>query len=73
MLKKVVNLTRQWFKPNSKATMFPLTPLSLPEGITEQQLFNFITSVRVQDAPEAEMIAYRTQDFLPFCIYMEMS
>ena len=47
--------------------IFPLTPpLPLPEGISEQQLFDFITSVRVKDAPEAEMKAYGTNDFKRF-------
>lgn len=48
-------------------TLFPLTPsLPLPDGVTEQQLFNFVTSIRVQDAPEIEMRAYGTQDFKRF-------
>lgn len=47
--------------------MFPLVPpLPLPQGVSEQQLFDFVTSVRVQDAPEAEMRAYATQDFRRF-------
>ena len=41
-------------------------PLSLPEGVNEQALFDFVTSVRVQDAPEEEMRAYGTQDFRRF-------
>ncbi len=41
-------------------------PLPLPEGISEPQLFAFITSVRVADAPEAEMSAYGTHDFRRF-------
>ena len=46
---------------------FPLTPpLQLPKNITEKQLFDFVTSVRVQDAPEAEMRAYGEQDFRRF-------
>ena len=51
-------------KPN---TVFPLTPpLPLPMGISEQQLFDFVTSICVQDAPKAEMLAYGTQDFRRF-------
>jgi SAM-dependent methyltransferase len=47
--------------------VFPLQPpLPLPEGVSEQQLFDFITSVRVQDAPEEEMRAYGTHDFRRF-------
>lgn len=54
------------FKRKSSAK-FPLTlPLPLPEGLTEKQLFDFVTSIRVQDAPEAEMRAYGTQDFRRF-------
>lgn len=44
-----------------------LTPeLPLPSGITEQQLFDFVTSVRVENGPEAEMRAYGTHDFRRF-------
>lgn len=46
---------------------FPLAPpLPLPTGVTEGKLFDFVTSVRVQDAPEAEMRAYGTCDFRRF-------
>lgn len=46
---------------------FPLTPLlPLPVGVSEQQLFEFVTSVRVQDAPDAEMRAYATSDYRRF-------
>ena len=41
-------------------------PLPLPAGVSEQQLFDFITLVRVHDAPEAEMRAYGTHDFCRF-------
>lgn len=41
-------------------------PLSLPNGLSEQQLFDFVTSVRVSDAPEEEMRAYGTHDFRRF-------
>ena len=51
----------------SPASMFPLRPnLPLPEGVSEQQLFDFVTSIRVADAPEAEMRAYGTHDFRRF-------
>lgn len=66
MLKRAVRAIRRrlsW-KPGA---MFPLAPsLPLPEGISDQQLFDFVTSVRVQDAPEAEMRAYGTHDFRRF-------
>ena len=46
---------------------FPLSPpLPLPAGVSESQLFDFITSVRVRDAPKAEMLAYATCDFRRF-------
>ncbi|MDD2768535.1 MAG: class I SAM-dependent methyltransferase [Methylococcus sp.] len=54
-------------KVQNLAEMFPITPhFPLPDGVSEQQLFDFITSVRVQDAPEAEMRAYGTHDFRRF-------
>lgn len=47
--------------------MFPLMmPLPLPDGVTEKELYNFVTSVRVADAPEAEMKAYGEHDFRRF-------
>lgn len=49
------------------ASLFPLNrELPLPSGLTEQQLFEFVTSARVEDAPEDEMIAYGTHDFKRF-------
>lgn len=66
MLKKAVRAIRRRLSVNPVA-MFPLAPpLPLPDGLTEQQLFEFVTSVRVQDAPEAEMRAYGTHDFRRF-------
>lgn len=44
----------------------PSPPLPLPAGVSEQQLLDFVTSVRVQDAPEAEMRGYGTCDFRRF-------
>jgi SAM-dependent methyltransferase len=38
----------------------------MPAGVSEQQLFDFVTSVRVQDAPEAEIRAYGAHDFRRF-------
>lgn len=64
--KKIVRTARKRLKKNPKST-FPLSPpLPLPEGVTERQLFDFVTSVRVQDAPETEMHAYGTHDFRRF-------
>ena len=58
----------------NQTAIFPLTPaLSLPEGVSEQQLFNFVTSVRVQDGPEAEIRAYGTHDFRRFVYTWSMT
>lgn len=66
MLKSVVGAIRRRVR-KSRVTELPLAPpLPLPEGVSEQQLFDFVTSVRVQDAPEAEMRAYGTHDFRRF-------
>ena len=47
--------------------LFPLRrPLPLPHGMSEDELFRFVTSVRVADAPEQEMRAYGTHDFRRF-------
>ena len=41
-------------------------PLPLPSGVTEEALFEFVTSVRVDGGPEDEMRAYGTHDFRRF-------
>ncbi|HEX8845852.1 MAG TPA: glycosyltransferase [Pyrinomonadaceae bacterium] len=41
-------------------------PLSLPLGWTEEELRAFVSSVRVEDAPEEEMQAYVEADFRRF-------
>lgn len=47
--------------------MFPLRPpLPLPAGVSEQRLFDFVTSVLVEGAPPAEMLNYSTHDFRRF-------
>ncbi|HBB35124.1 MAG TPA: SAM-dependent methyltransferase [Cyanobacteria bacterium UBA8803] len=47
--------------------VFPLTPeLPLPAGISENELFNFVKSVLVSDAPPQEMANYCQQDFRRF-------
>ncbi len=66
MIKKLVRLMRKniGIKPEDA---FPLMPeLPLPEGISEKQLFEFISSVRVGNGEEKEMLAYATQDFRRF-------
>lgn len=51
-------------KPGS---LFPLHPqLPLPEGVSEEELFNFLSSVLVADAPPQEMANYCQQDFRRF-------
>ena len=51
-------------KPDSLFNLYPALPL--PEGVTEEQLFDFITSVLVEHAPEEEMKAYGSNDFKRF-------
>lgn len=47
--------------------LFPLRPkLKIPSSLTEKKLFDFVTSVRVEDGPELEMRAYANQDFRRF-------
>jgi SAM-dependent methyltransferase len=66
LIKRIARRLRRAVRSKPEA-VFPLSrPLPLPNGITEQQLFDFVTSVRVQDAPEAEMRAYGTHDFRRF-------
>lgn len=63
--RKKINIQR---KTEKQADFyFNLSPaLPLPQGISEQQLFDFVTSVRVENGPEAEMRAYGTHDFRRF-------
>lgn len=47
--------------------LFPLNPkLPLPEGVSESELFHFLKSVLVADAPPQEMANYCKQDFKRF-------
>jgi SAM-dependent methyltransferase len=41
-------------------------PLVFPEGYNEKKLYDFVTSIRVSDAPEKEMQAYGSHDFKRF-------
>ncbi len=54
--------------PNGRhEELFPLKPeLLLPEGVSESQLFNFLQTVLVADAPPQEMANYCHQDFRRF-------
>jgi hypothetical protein len=66
MFRRIIRVARYLLKKQS-ASSFPLSPpLLLPCGVTEQQLFEFVTSIRVLDAPEEEMRAYGTHDFRRF-------
>ena len=57
----------------SPGGLFPLNPdLPIPHGITEEQLYEFVTSVRVVDAPEEEMRAYASNDFKRFIYTLGM-
>ena len=47
--------------------MFPLSkPIIVPANYTEKQMFDFVTSIRVQDADKKEMFDYGTHDFKRF-------
>jgi len=52
----------------SPGEIFPLNPpLPFPASdITEKQLFDFVTSIRVEDGPEEELRGYATHDFRRF-------
>jgi len=66
VLRKIMRLFRRLFR-KSPVAILPLSPpLPVPEGVTEQQLYDFVTSIRVQDAPESEMRSYATHDFRRF-------
>jgi len=66
MIKKILRrICRKISVPPEK--LFPLRPsLPVPHGISEEELFDFVTSVRVADAPEQEMRAYGSHDFRRF-------
>lgn len=66
MIRKIIRYIKRVLTV-SPETLFPLRPtLHFPEGLSEQDLFDFVTSVRVADAPEHEMRAYGTNDFRRF-------
>lgn len=53
---------------------YPAAPaLPLPAGLSERELFQFVTSVRVADAPEKEMRAYGAHDFKRFVYTMGLA
>lgn len=59
-------LLRSMLSRSTKAIANLAPPLPLPEGASEKQLHDLVTSVRVDNAPEAEMKAYGTHDFKRF-------
>ncbi|WP_323745898.1 methyltransferase domain-containing protein [Diaphorobacter caeni] len=66
MLEKILRAAKR-IPIVSSVDRFPLSPkLPLPDGVSEKMLYEFITSVRVRGAPEAEMRAYAETDFRRF-------
>ena len=65
-LMRVIKFIFRQFQINSSSIFNLSPPLPLPEGISEQDLFEFVTSIRVKDSSEAEMKAYGTNDFKRF-------
>jgi SAM-dependent methyltransferase len=66
MFKKIIRRIRSELAVQPEK-LFPLRPeLPVPQGSTEDELFEFVTSVRVADAPEQEMRAYGMHDFRRF-------
>jgi SAM-dependent methyltransferase len=66
MLQRIIRRIRHELAKKPETT-FPLKPaLPLPAGVTEKELYGFVTSVRVSDAPDAEMRAYGSHDFKRF-------
>lgn len=51
---------------NSQKNFFLNPKLPLPEGLSESELFNFLETVLVSDAPATEMANYCRQDFRRF-------
>lgn len=65
MLRKIFRIGRG-VSETSKSPLLPSPPLPLPHGVSVDQLFEFVTSIRVHDAPESEMRAYGEHDFKRF-------
>lgn len=66
LIKKIINKIRQKYAIPPER-LFQLSPvLPLPSDVSEKELFEFVTSVRVTDAPEKEMQAYGSHDFKRF-------
>ncbi|MGB6295168.1 MAG: class I SAM-dependent methyltransferase [Rivularia sp. (in: cyanobacteria)] len=54
------------YNSTSKNNCFLNPKLPLPEGLSESELFNFLETVLVSDAPATEMANYCRQDFRRF-------
>lgn len=66
LIKRIIRRLRRELG-GSPEKLFPLRPaLPVPQGFSEEELFKFVTSVRVADAPEQEMRAYGSHDFRRF-------
>ena len=66
LIQRIIRRIRRAISKSAEK-IFPLRPpLPLPDNVTEQQLFDFVTSVRVEGGPEEEMKAYGTHDFRRF-------
>ncbi|MCW6037302.1 methyltransferase domain-containing protein [Spirulina subsalsa FACHB-351] len=69
-LRQILSKTKRKLRETlaeSPEDIFPLCPpLPLPPGVSEEQLFQFLKTVLVSDAPPEEMANYCTQDFRRF-------
>jgi len=70
-IKKIINRIRG--KTIESLLKLSNPPLPLPKNATEAELFNFVTSVRVADAPEEEMRNYSTHDFKRFIYTLDLA
>lgn len=65
-IKKIVQRLKRLIAA-SPENLFPLRPpLPLPDGITEEELFSFVTSIRVAGGSEQELQKYASNDFRRF-------
>ena len=66
MLKRLNKAANRKISENTTSLQSCSPPLELPIGVSERELFDFVTSIRVEDAPENEMKAYGEHDFRRF-------
>ncbi|WP_017302680.1 class I SAM-dependent methyltransferase [Spirulina subsalsa] len=68
--RQILNKTKRKLRETlaeSAEDIFPLCPpLPLPPGVSEEQLFQYLKTVLVADAPPEEMANYCSQDFRRF-------